>query len=424
MIRKIIDKYRRNPRVNQFIKLFSTTFINIPLSIISSVVITRYLGPELFGDFTFLINIFSFAVIFFDFGIFQAGNRALVLSKDKETAKGYYGVLLVLLFVLSILMAISLYVYAMLDNNLREKDLELALLFLLPFSCLFLIPRFYESLLHADNRINELTISRFLNVAGHLILYVFAFYLMNGDGYDRLYVILSMYLITNVFIFIYLFVVLKPVLSDFFIRYKELFYYLKKFGLNVYIGSVIGVGASQLSGILISYFSVENIGVGFFSLALAFSSPLKMIPNTIATIYYKDFADKAKIPGKLLNTSLFLSIAAIAILWLFINPVINFLYGEGFSQVVRLTYIVSVGMVLYGLADFYNRFLGAHGKGNLLRNGAIIVGIGLLFMNIFLISIWKDIGASIAYVISGIIYLGVMYLYYCNYVKKNTRNVI
>lgn len=69
-------------------------------------------------------------------------------------------------------------------------------------------------------------------------------------------------------------------------------------------------------------------------------------------------------------------------------------------------------MLLYGLGDIYNRFLGAHGKGVKIRNGTIITAAILLISNYLLIPRFQALGASIALLISGSAYFIAMYTYY------------
>jgi hypothetical protein len=61
-------------------------------------------------------------------------------------------------------------------------------------------------------------------------------------------------------------------------------------------------GSLSLTGILISYFSPDNTGVGFLALAFAISRPLELVPNAIATAYFKDFStQKALSVGLLIH---------------------------------------------------------------------------------------------------------------------------
>lgn len=412
MLRKFIARYNENLRIRQSLSLLVSTLITIPIGILSSIILTNYLGSVEYGDFMFIINLFGFAILIFDFGLFQGGNRALVLNKDKVKAKQYYGVLLLCLFALFVLMSLALIIYAYFDTNLHNKGLYLVFIYLLPFGWLFLLPRFFEGILHADNKINELSISRLITALGHLAFYLLAYYFFISINQSRLNNILILYLLTNLIVFIFLLYRLKPNLKNAKTRMSEIWIYTKNFGFHVYLGSLIGVGMSQVSYILISYFSPVNTGVGYFALALAFATPLKLIPNTIATTYYKDFSILEKIPLKLTITTLVLSLTALIFLLLLIQPFVTYFYGVEFIPVIRLTYISSLGMLFYGMADYFNRFLGAKGKGILLRNSAFIVGIIILLTNLLLIPTFAEKGAAIAYLISGGAYLAAMIVYY------------
>ncbi len=91
IFKQLLFQYRNNQLFKQALGLYTVNIIGIPLSIISSVIITRFLGPSSYGDFKFLFNVFNLAIVIFSFGFFQAGNRALVLNTDQKKAREYYG---------------------------------------------------------------------------------------------------------------------------------------------------------------------------------------------------------------------------------------------------------------------------------------------------------------------------------------------
>ena len=84
--------------------------------------------------------------------------------------------------------------------------------------------------------------------------------------------------------------------------------------------------------------------------------------------------------------------------------------------------VASIGVLIYGMADFFNRFLGANGQGKALRNGALIVGISLLLMNLLLIPKYGAFGAAYTKVIAGVIYLINMLFYYFKFIKGKKHN--
>jgi O-antigen/teichoic acid export membrane protein len=413
----LIGLYKKNIKYGESLLLLVSTLATIPLGVISNIILTNYLGANSYGNFMFIINLFCFAILVFDFGLFQGGNRALVLNKDVVKARQYYGVLLLGMVVLYVLMSITLMFYALIDPNLHNKGLYLLFVSILPFCWLFLLPRLFEGVLYADNKIKELSISRVITASGRLGLYLLAYKLFFNERQDRLVFALAMYLISNFIVFIYLLYKLRPNLLNSVTRMKEILSFTKGFGFHVYLGSLFGVGMSQLSYMLISYFSSSNTGVGYFSLALAFVSPLQLIPNNIAATYYKDFSVLKRIPLKLTIATILLSAVSTMMLFLLMQPFVVYFYGVEFIPVINLAYIAGSGMLFYGVADYFNRFLGANGKGVLLRNSAFVVGVVILISNVILIPRYAEKGAAIAYLISGCTYLVLMIVSYRSSIK-------
>lgn len=412
MIKKLLQDFRTNTRIRQVTGLLSVNIISIPLSIVTSIIITRFLGSTGYGNFKFILNLFSLAIVVFTFGFFQAGNRALVLNSDPKKARELFGAELIITFFLFLFMALFFCGYALLDKNINEKGLRLILLLVIPFSWIFLMSKYFEVLFQADNKIKLLAKARlYPHLIYFLMILAIYYFIFNYSG-DRLKLILGSYFAGNIIISIYIILNLNPSFLNFRERAKEILHYNKIFGFSVYLGSVFAVGFSQLTGVLISYFSPDNSGVGYYSLAMTIAAPLAFIPNVIATTHYKDFSVSNKVPQKLLKVTAGISIAALIATNILVGPFIKIFYGIEFSPVIRLTYIVSFGIIMNGLADFFNRFLGSHGKGKALRNSAFIVGLSVLILNVSLIPLFGEKGAAWTTFFSGIIYFVCMYLYY------------
>lgn len=394
------------------ISLFAVNIVIIPLSIISNIFITRFLGPVAFGDFKFLFYIFSLAMVLFTFGFFQAGNRAIVLNTDKEKTRELYGTMLVVLGGLFLILALSVLIYAFVDNNIAEKGLRSVLLFIIPFSWIFLLMNYFEVLFQADNKIGLLAKSRLypkiIFFGAVLILYL-AFGKYSGD---RLMMIWIVFLSTHIIGFLYILYKVQPSFRNVKGRLREIWFFNKSYGFNVYIGTLFNVAMSSLSGLLIGYFGVNNAGVGYFALAVTISEPLNFIPNVIATTHYKEFSLRTRIEKRLTMVTIGVSLLALVLCWLLVGPFIRIFYGPEFKPVIFLTFITSIGIICNGMADYFNRFLGSHGQGKALRNSAIVVGIAILICNFTLIPFFGETGAAYTRVLSGVIYLLSMLWFY------------
>lgn len=418
MLEKLLKEYRSNQRIKQVAGLLSVNILSIPLSIITSIIITRFLGSTGYGNFKFILNLFTLAVVVFTFGFFQAGNRALVLNSEPQKARELFGAELLITMVLFLFMAIFFSGYAFLDNNINEKGLRTVLLLVIPFSWTFLMSKYFEVLFQADNRIRLLAKARLYPQLIYFVLILAIYYFIFNYSGDRLKLVIGSYFAGNIIIAIFIILKLNPSLRNFRVRVNEILHYNKTFGFSVYLGSVFAVGFSQLTGVLISYFSSDNSGVGYYSLAMTIAAPLAFIPNVIATTHYKDFSVSTRVPGRLLKITVGISLAALIAANILVGPFIRIFYGDEFLPVIRLTYIVSFGIIMNGLADFFNRFLGSHGKGKALRNSAFIVGLSVLILNVSLIPLFGEKGAAWTTFFSGIIYFVCMYLYYRSLIRE------
>ena len=411
----------KNKSVRQVAALFSVNLFGIPLGIVTNILVTRYLGAELFGDYKLFCSIFNFAALFATIGFFQAGNRAIVQSKDPTKIRGFYGALLIVLFGLYLLMSFGLLMYVHFDSNLTNKGLVSLFASVIPLGAITLWGQLYETVLPADNKIGLLAKIRLWPKLINIIVASLLYFFCQDLEWNRLLAILLLYNGSQFIIFIYAAVQIKPSFKNLKERITEIFFYNKTFGFNVYVGALFAVGLGYLAEILISYFGINNVDVGFYSLAITLSQPLSFIPSTIATTHYKSFATSSSISRKLLIVTFALSGLSVLALWLLIPPFVKYFYGADFTPVIGINFFVCIAVFLHGIADFYNRFIQAKGFGNLLRNASIIVGLATLISNLVLIPFFGAYGAAYSKIINGIVYLGIIYYYYRKITKLNAK---
>ncbi len=145
-----------------------------------------------------------------------------------------------------------------------------------------------------------------------VLLIYFFFFEYRGN---RLSLIWIFFLSTQILAFLYIIYKINPSFLNLGKRIREIWHFNKTFGLNVYAGSLFTVSFGQLTGILISYFGMDNAGVGYFSLALTITAPLGFIPNVIGTTHYKDFSTSASISKKLFLTTFAFSFSALLMIF-------------------------------------------------------------------------------------------------------------
>ena len=407
-----IQRLWQQQSVKQVASLFSVNIVGIPLGVVTNIVVTKYLGSELFGDYKFICSIFNFAALIATFGFFQAGNRAIVISKNREKIQGLYAALLIILSILFVLMSFGLIFYTQNDNNIASKGLTLFFTCIIPMGFITLWSVLYETVLPADNQIGLLAKMRLYPKIANIIVICLLYFFANEIAWNKLLCILLLYNGSQLLMYLYIACSLKPTFKHWKANIKEIYKHNKSFGFNVYLGSLFAVGFGYFTEICISYFGANNVDVGFYSLALTFTQPLTLIPATIATTHYKSFANSTGISRKLLFTTITLSGLSLLALWILIPPFIEYCYGNDFLPVIGINYYVCIGAFFYGMGDFYNRFVQAKGCGARLRNASFIVGLTILLGNILFIPHYGAYGAAYARILTGIVYLLIIFYYY------------
>lgn len=398
----------------QVVVLYASSIIGMFIGVLNSVINTRSLAPDLYGDVRYVQNIISFVSSLLLFGFFTSGSRLLALSKDEQYSRQIRGVLCTILAITIAVLMLTMTVLHFV-SHIQGKD-SLSLLYLIAIPCCgnVILLNYVNTTAQGDNHIGRIAAGRLLPSAVYCVLayFIFRYYgastgkmlaLFNGSAV----VILSIIIIST-----------KPS----FINLKQSFRILneenKKYGFNVYLGSLIAVSTGYLAGITLGQFCPDNTNVGFYTLAVTIAMPLAMLPSIIGTTYFKQFASQNRIEKKVMLGSVGLTVASCIVYIIFIKYIVLFLYDESYYCVANYASWIAVGTSMHGLGDMFNRFLGAHGQGKQIRNGAIACGIVLIVGSFVLVYYYQITGAIITKIASSATYLVMMVYYYATFVVK------
>lgn len=401
---KSIKKFIESPVANQAGLLLLATASNIITQIVINALLARSLSQEEYGNYSYFINIFTFSQTIFNFGYFYTICRIVSISKSDREARIYYYEGIKYLFVLSLVMISALYIYSFIElNELRKNGIEIVFWIIAPLSFIYLITSFNEQIFQGNNKIKELAISRGLPK----FLYAFLLGVVFFCGIKvSLLVFLILYLCSHLFVYIYLFKQVSPIRSQV-SRFKEIFVKNKTFGINIYLGSLLSVGVANLMGLIISKFCDNNVELGFYNIALQITVPLTLIPNILSTVFFARFANNHVLTKELVIYIAIISVALYIVLFFLSDIIITVIFGSSYLPAAKLIRIIGLGSLLYGIGDFFNRYLLAKGKSNVIRNIAITVGLSYLLLGYILIPKYYAEGASYAKVLTGLVYLSI-----------------
>lgn len=399
MIKKLIK--------NQTTLLFVSSLVGVGLGLISSILNTRFLSPQEYGDYRYVYNIISFISSLLLFGYFVSGCRLLAVSKDSGLNKRINGAMLIILVITVAIICIAMIVGSLIQDSFNTSVSYLFLVSL-PVCGAPLILNYINTTFQGENRIKELSIARLLPYLVYIPL-GYIWYSSYGSSATTL-----MLLQNGCAIAIYLLLIFH--LRPSFKNLKPIFELLKKenreYGFHVYVGSVLAVSLGYVSGITLGIFEENNVDVGFYTLALTVAAPLMLLPTIVGTTHFKEFANTDKISSSVVKNTIIVSGISLFAFILMIVPLVKWAYSEAYAPVGYYASIIAIGMVFHGFGDMYNRFLGAHGKGKEIRNSAIVTGIVQLAGSVILVYYIGINGAIATKIISSVAYFSLMVFYY------------
>lgn len=407
-----LKKIFHNKTLKQTGILFFSTIFLMFISLTTNFYITKYIDKKAFGEYSFIINLFTFLQIIFNFGFFYVIGRLVALTNDEIEMRNLYGIGIIIGFALSVILSLTFFLFLKincfysLNNQIKQY-----ILLCLPFSWIFIFINYNEQVLQGSNKVTLLAFSR---LAPKLIFLFFILYLhyVVRNSTETIYILLFYffsYIISTVFIFY----ILKPSFLFKIDSFLKVFSFTKEFGFNIYLGSILAVGASSLSGVLIGYFGKDNSDVGVFNLAQQFSIPISIIPNILATVFFKKFVTDSKLDRNLLLIIYMISFITLVIIFIISKPLVMFFYGDKFFDSILILRLLSISAVFYGISDFYTKFLLSKGRGKEIRNSSFIVGIVLFISNLIFIYYYSALGAAIASIIAGFVYF-IVIVYFFN----------
>lgn len=408
---KKIQQLTQSKQVNQVVILYASTLIGVAIGVLNSVINTRALSPELYGDYRYVQNIIAFVSSLLVLGYFTSGSRLLAISKDEGHSRKIRGVMCVILCVtIAILMLVMTVMY--LTNN--KEAMNQLYLYSIPLCGSNLMLNYINTTAQGDNHIVRIAIARVIPS----LLYCVIAYIIYKTFSATPGLMLLLY--NGIAILVLLFVILSTHPS--FVNLRDSFHELreenKTYGFNVYLGALMGVSTSYIAGITLGKFCDTNANVGFYTLALTIATPLSTLPAIIGTTQFKKFAVQNNISKNVFFGSFVLTFLSAIIFIALIKYIVSFLYDDSYAIVSIYASFLAISMCFHGLGDMINRFLGAHGQGRQIRNSAFICGFIKLIGSVVLVYYWHIWGAIVTALLGAISYFMALFIYYRLFINK------
>lgn len=328
----------------QIILLYGSTLAGVLMGVLSSIVNTRFLIPAEYGDVRYVQNIINFIATFLIFGYFLSGARLMAVSDDRQHVARIKGMMVIILCIacciLSMAMPICYFLHA-------DKP-TVAVLFLASMPVCFypLFLNYIDQTAQGDNQIVHLSLARLLP----FLFYVpIGYAVYSHFGATSIRMVLLQW---GLYSLIYLGIIIatRPAFRNMRPIWKLLNNENHRYGLQLYIGSLVMVSTNYLAGISLGFFNHDNSEVGFYTLALTVTTPLATLPSIIGTTYFKKFSKQPCIPHKVIIATVAMTMITCILFILLIHPVVRYLYTDKYAVVGTYASILSVGFCIHGLA--------------------------------------------------------------------------
>lgn len=400
---------------------FATSIARYPLILISSIVVTRFLGPENKGIYVYLVMI-SNVILPISFIGLGNGIQYYISNKTFKVKEVFFstGVVGILtgVFVSGLIWLLWFFSCFGESGNAASVQVLLPFLICIPIDGVLYVSRF---LLMGDSQFqinNNITLS--MAVISAIVLLVFIF--LSPDK------LLAAAIALNLVKVIYLVVIIFFMLRLYSPTLKLDYNYLKQtytYGAKSWLGNISARANDQLDQLIIGMF-ISPAQLGIYSVSYAIVNLLLIPSNALSPVLFNKISqvkslEKSSDIAAQVHRSLFLVILAIAIglgiagYWL-----IPMMYGAAFSDAYIPFLILLPGILIYSVSRrVLHKFLSANGfplKTSLVQFIAAVVGV---ISYILLIPRYGIIGGAIGSTIAYGTSMVVAYILTVNLLKKH-----
>jgi O-antigen/teichoic acid export membrane protein len=381
--------------------LLSSQIVSKLINLILIVLLTRLLGKNGFGVYSF-----TFAYVgLFIFMIHLGMNSLLVreIAKDKNEAGILIGVSFPIVLICSLLTFILLNTISFFVDWTADERI---IIFIFGFYLIFdTIGRYFIAIIRAHERME---FEAFINVSERVFLFIATLlaFLFHFD--------------LKSLVILFAFVQFLKLVGSFFLVRKFFIRFNIKWSMekaksilrDAYPFALIGIFGTittRIDLVLIKVFHSSDV-VGIYNISRKVMESLSFIPENIyfavfPTLSFLFIKDREKFKLTFQRMLLFLILIAIPIvsgIFIFAQDLINLLFRNEFSRAYLPLQWLAIALGAYFIKHAFAVTLNAVGKQYLF---SIFTGLGMLlniFLNLILIPTYEIIGASIATLISEI----------------------
>lgn len=373
---------------------FAALALNMVLGLLVYMILTRSMAVESFGTYSFIVAVFLFSGVFFDFGLAPAGMRLMAMVEDKASFSLRAGALLMLSSGIGILFAVAVFGISFgIDAWWPHGEAGSILRLAAPLAAVYPLQEMVLSISQGSSRMKLM--SGFLLLPRILLLALLLVLVWQG-GIDVRTAVFATLMSLGAAIGIAI-SFMTPSFRGLGQEFKRIRREVREFGREVYAGRVVDGLTTGLDKLLLGFFHGMS-PVGFYAIAMTMSTPIGMFSKAVSHSAYKRFVVEQRIPGRLLAATVAWSTLGALLLWAAAQVLVPLFFTDRYDEALTVLPWIAAGFGLAGLNHPFHSFLAAHRQGRAIRIMSISSSSVNIALNIVLIPILAMTGAAIAFV--------------------------
>ena len=381
--------------------------LKIVVPLITTPYLSRVLGAEKIGIYSYTISITTYFILFGSLGVTMYGQREIAYLQDKkyERSKSFFEILIMRFITLGISLIIFYFTFASHGQyNMYYKILLLEIIAnSLDISWFFQgLEEFKKTVVRNSlvKLISVICIFLFVKTSDDLIQYFFIYVLSTLLGNVSLWMYLPKYIEKIRFTDLHIFRHFRPTINLF----------IPQIAIQVY---------TVLDKTMIGNIIDDKSEVGFYEQAQKIVKLLLTIATSLGTVMVPRMAntfakgDQDKLKEYMKKSFQFVLIMSIPLMFgvcSVANKFVPIFYGEGYEKVVYLIIAISPILLAIGLSNVIGtQYLLPTKRQKEFTISVTLGAIVNVCLNAIFIKIWKSLGASIATVIAEFAVTGIQF---------------
>lgn len=385
------SKFKLSDSKKRFVGLNAAQFFSYGVSLVNSVIIARMLGAEDFGLYALVFAVVGFLVIFFRFGFFSSISVLLANEEDEHKKREIIGAghLIAILIGLSFALVIAL--VSLVVDLIFGESVGYILILLVPFLIFSPFANYVVAIGHGTGQVRCVAVDY---LGRSCLFFVSLLLLFYFESLDLISVSLAQVATYSLVVAI-VFFMMKPAFSNLKVNLALIWEKNKAHGFHLYVGQIADQATFRSDEVMIPMFAAP-VELGFYKIANTITTALTLPARNLAQIKYKSFANFRGVDTRLFLFLVAFLFAEVIFFILFFDEIIDWIYGEDFSEAYVLSLYLLPVLFFGGMSKLHNAYLGANSCGKIMRNTSFCMMIVNLIGNFALIPPFGAVGAAVS----------------------------